>query len=66
MTHILYFSLTSLRGEFSIFGLILHLTPNYLATQTLGEEYVGMWPYDYTSKSFPTRKVRHAYVYLAS
>lgn len=34
------------------------------ATQTLGEEYVGMWPYDANSKAFPSRKLRAALVLL--
>ncbi|QRW00301.1 peroxisome biogenesis factor 10 [Ceratobasidium sp. AG-Ba] len=34
------------------------------ATQTLGEEYVGMWPLDPTSKSLLTRRLRVALVIL--
>ncbi|QRV86254.1 peroxisome biogenesis factor 10 [Ceratobasidium sp. AG-Ba] len=34
------------------------------ATQTLGEEYVGMWPLDPTSKSLLTRRLRVALVVL--
>ncbi|KAG9127940.1 peroxisome biogenesis factor 10 [Ceratobasidium sp. 392] len=34
------------------------------ATQTLGEEYVGMWPYDSSTRTFLTRKLRIALVLL--
>ncbi|KAG8722385.1 peroxisome biogenesis factor 10 [Ceratobasidium sp. 394] len=34
------------------------------ATQTLGEEYVGMWPYNPASKTLLTRKLRIALILL--
>ncbi|CUA72363.1 Peroxisome biogenesis factor 10 [Rhizoctonia solani] len=34
------------------------------ATQTLGEEYVGMWAYDSTTRSLPSRKLRAILVLL--
>ncbi|CAE6426122.1 unnamed protein product [Rhizoctonia solani] len=34
------------------------------ATQTLGEEYVGMWAYDSTTRSLPSRKLRAALILL--
>ncbi|KAF8758759.1 Pex2 / Pex12 amino terminal region [Rhizoctonia solani] len=34
------------------------------ATQTLGEEYVGMWAYSFNTKSLPSRKLRAALILL--
>lgn len=52
-------------AEVELMTSILYFSLTSLrATQTLGEEYVGMWPLDPTSRSLLTRKLRIALVLL--
>ncbi|KAJ1310281.1 hypothetical protein OPQ81_007021 [Rhizoctonia solani] len=52
-------------AEVELVANVLYSTITSLrATQTLGEEYVGMWAYDSNTRSFPSRKLRAALVLL--
>ncbi|KAH7340380.1 Pex12 amino terminal region-domain-containing protein [Rhizoctonia solani] len=52
-------------AELELVTNILYSTVTSLrATQTLGEEYVGMWAYDSNTRSLPSRKLRAALVLL--
>ncbi|CAE6432992.1 unnamed protein product [Rhizoctonia solani] len=52
-------------AEIELVANILYSTITCLrATQSLGEEYVGMWPCDFHTRSLPSRKLQAALVLL--
>ena len=62
---LLYYCLTTGRGEYALFSIHSLISSLLLATQTLGEEYTDIWQYSSTHQRFPPHgRVRLALILL--